>query len=76
MAIYKGASSVELDLDASCSLLARVIEARCGMAAVSQAVAIRRAPAEARPDAFLPGLATSLNNQAAALPAWGGGGRR
>jgi hypothetical protein len=31
--------------------------------AIEEAVAIRRQLAEARPDAFLPGLASSLNNQ-------------
>ena len=33
------------------------------LTAVEEAVAIRRQLAEARPDAFLPGLAVSLSNQ-------------
>ena len=37
------------------------------LAAIEEAVAIRRQLAEARPDAFLPDLATSLNNQSACL---------
>ena len=37
------------------------------LAAIQEAVTIRRQLAEARPDAFLPDLATSLNNQSLRL---------
>ena len=40
------------------------------LAAIEEAVTICRQLAAARPDAFLPDLATSLNNQSAAWPTW------
>ena len=47
------------------------------LAAIEEAVAIYRQLAEARPDAFLPDLAMSLNNQSNRLSAPGAaGGRR
>ena len=47
------------------------------LAAIEEAVTIYRALAEARPDAFLPDLAMSLNNQSVRPGRrWGGGRRR
>ena len=45
------------------------------LAAIEQAVTIHRQLADARPDAFLPDLAGSLNNLSVCLAAWGGGRR-
>ena len=45
------------------------------LAAIDQAVTIGRQLAEARPDAFLPALARSLNNQSNGLAGLGGGRR-
>ncbi|MFE6788215.1 tetratricopeptide repeat protein [Streptomyces sp. NPDC057680] len=47
-----------------------------GLAAVEEALAIRRTLAEANPDAYLPDLASSLNNLSVDLGDLGRGGRR
>ena len=46
------------------------------LAAIEEAAAIYRELAAARPDAFRPDLARSLNNLSAGWPTWGGGRRR
>ena len=46
------------------------------LAAIQEAVTIYRELAAARPDAFRPDLARSLNNLAIRWPTWGGGRTR
>ena len=46
------------------------------LAAIQEAAAICRELAAARPDAFRPDLAMSLNNLSSGWPTWGGGRRR
>ena len=61
----------------ACGLFSAVLDQpEDALAAIEEAVTIRRELAAARPDTFRPDLAQSLNNLSLRLAAWGGGRTR